>query len=64
MAKSEETQPKKAAPEPGPKTEKAEKKAPATPGKKARGQKAEAFATVEVSNARGCASTRSSCQRS
>jgi large subunit ribosomal protein L5 len=51
MAKSEETQPKKASPEPA---QKAEKKAPAaTPGKKARGQKAEAFATVEVSKARG-----------
>jgi large subunit ribosomal protein L5 len=59
MAKSEETQSKKA-PEPGPKADqkadqKAEKKAPAgqAAGKKGRGQKAEAFATVEVSKARG-----------
>jgi large subunit ribosomal protein L5 len=58
MAKSEETQPKKAAPEAGPKTEKAGKKAPATAGKKARGQKAEAFATVEVSKARGAKTAR------
>jgi len=55
MAKSEETQPKKATPEPA---QKAEKKAPATPGKKARGQKAEAFATVEVSKARGANTAR------
>ncbi len=55
MAKSEETQPKKAAAEAVPKAEKAEKKAPAgqAQGKKARGQKAEAFATVEVAKARG-----------
>ncbi len=58
MAKSEETQPKKAAPEAAPKAEKAEKKAQATPGKKARGQKAEAFATVEVSKARGVKAAR------
>jgi large subunit ribosomal protein L5 len=58
MAKSEETQPKKAAPESAPKAEKADKKAPATPGKKARGQKAEAFATVEVSKARGANTAR------
>src|ERR1700733_8604165 len=64
MAKSEETQPKKAAGEAAPKTEKAggggnssagTRKAPAgqAQGKKARGQKAEAFATVVVAKARG-----------
>jgi large subunit ribosomal protein L5 len=54
MAKSEETQPKKAATEAAPKAEKAQKAPAGQPqGKKARGQKAEAFATVEVAKARG-----------
>jgi large subunit ribosomal protein L5 len=62
MAKSEETQPKKASPEQKAAPEPAQKgeKKPAAPGqgKKARGQKAEAFATVEVSKARGAKPAR------
>ena len=56
MAKSEETQPKKAL-EPA---AKAEKKAPAgqAQGKKGKGQKAEAFATAEVAKARGAKAAR------
>jgi len=53
MAKSEEAQPPKT-PEAGPKPEKkASSGQPAPQGKKARGQKAETFATVEIAKARG-----------